>query len=86
MSSTTIIDKSNPIYMYNRVITYEDISFATGIHCMMMDNHKGLKEFINKHKYKQCSDFSRCLLVYNLSKQNNKLKVKYHSNYTSYNR
>lgn len=78
MSSTLIINKSNPVYIYNRVITFDGISFAMGIHSMMMGNHKGLKEFINKHKYNQCSDFSRCLLVYTLSKQNNKLKVTYH--------
>lgn len=40
MSSTLTIDKNNTIYMYNRIITYDNISFATGIHCMMDSSNK----------------------------------------------
>lgn len=64
MSSTLKVDKKRMIYVYNRIITFDDISFGTGIHCMMTSEHKLLKEFIKKHKYKNCSDFSRCLLLY----------------------
>lgn len=70
------------IYVYNRIITFEDISFATEIHCMMNSEHKLLKEFIKTHKYKKYSDFSRCLLLYSLSKNGNDLKVNYNNQYS----
>lgn len=81
MSSTLKVDEKRMIYVYNRIITFDDISFGTGIHCMMTSDNKLLKEFIKKHKYKNCSDFSRCLLLYDLSKKENDLKVNYNSQY-----
>ena len=81
MSSTLKVDKKRMIYVYNRIITFDDISFGTGIHCMMTSEHKLLKEFIKKHKYKNCSDFSRCLLLYDLSKKDNDLTVGYNNQY-----
>lgn len=81
MSSTLKVDKKRMIYVYNRIITFDDISFGTGIHCMMTSEHKLLKEFIKKHKYKNCSDFSRCLLLYDLSKKENDLTVGYNNQY-----
>ena len=53
MSSTLKIDKKRMIYFYNRIITFDDISFGTGIHCMMTSEHKLLQEFIKKHNYTQ---------------------------------
>ena len=81
MSSTLKVDKKRIIYVYNRIITFDDISFGTGIHCMMTSEHKLLKEFIKKHMYKNCSDFSRCLLLYDLSKKDNDLTVGYNNQY-----
>ena len=81
MSSTLKIDKKRMIYFYNRIITFDDISFGTGIHCMMTSEHKLLQEFIKKHNYKKISDFSRCLLLYNLSKKDNSIKVEYNNQY-----
>lgn len=81
MSSTLKVDKKRMIYVYNRIITFDNISFGTGIHCMMTSEHKLLKEFIKKHKYKNCSDFSRCLLLYGLSKKENDLKVSHNNQY-----
>ena len=79
MSSTLKIAKKRMIYFYNRIITFDDISFETGIHCMMTSEHKPLKKFIKKHNYKKVSDFSRCLLIYNLSKKDNNIQVKYNN-------
>ena len=56
MSSTLKVDKKRMIYFYNRIITFDDISFGTGIHCMMTSDHKLLKEFIRNHKYRKCSN------------------------------
>lgn len=81
MSSTLKVDKKRMIYFYNRIITFDDISFGTGIHCMMTSDHKLLKEFIRNHKYRNCSDFSRCLLLYDLSKKDNGLTVGYNNKY-----
>jgi hypothetical protein len=81
MSSTLKIDKKRMMYVYNRIITFDDISFGTGIHCMMSSEHRLLKEFIKNHKYNKCSDFSRCLLIYDLSKKENKLTVSYNNQY-----
>jgi hypothetical protein len=81
MSSTLKTDEKRMMYFYNRIITFDDISFGTGIHCMMSSEHKLLKEFIKNHKYNKCSDFSRCLLIYDLSKKENKLTVYYNNQY-----
>lgn len=48
---------------------------------MMSSEHKLLQEFIKNHKYKKCSDFSRCLLLYDLSKKENDLIVSYNNQY-----
>lgn len=81
MSSTLKVDKKRMIYFYNRIITFDDISFGTGIHCIMTSDHKLLKEFIRNHKYRNYSDFSRCLLLYDLSKKDNKLTVCHNNKY-----
>lgn len=81
MSSTLKVDKKRPLYMYNRIITVDEISFATGIHCMMTWENKILKEFLKKHKYSRCSDFSRCILLYEISKMEKNLKTSYNHQY-----
>ena len=81
MSSTLRVNKKKMIYVYNRIITFDDISFGTGIHCMMTSEHKLLKNFIKKHKYKNYSDFARCLLLYDISKSGNDLVVYYNNQY-----
>lgn len=81
MSSTLKVDKNKPVYMYNRIITVDDISFGAGIHCMMSWDNKYLKEFIKKHKYNRCSDFSRCLLLYDICKKEKKLSINYNNQY-----
>jgi hypothetical protein len=81
MSSTLKIDKKRMLYAYNRIITFDDISFGTGIHCIMSSNHKLLKEFIKNHKYNKYSDFSRCLFIYDLSKKENDLTISYNNQY-----
>lgn len=81
MSSTILIDEKIPIYVYNRVITYEDISFGTGIHCMFKGENKSLQNFIKTHKYYKCSDFSRCILLYMLFKENKNLKITFNNQY-----
>ncbi len=85
MSSTFKVNKKRTIYFYNRIITYDDISVGTGIHCMMTSDNKELMNFIKKHKYKNCNDFSRCLQLYSISKKEKDLKVTCNNQY-EYNR
>lgn len=81
MSSTLKIDKKRMVYVYNRIITFDDISFGTGIHCMMTSDNKFLKDFIKKHDYRKISDFSRCILLYDLSKKEKDLTVCYNNKF-----
>ena len=80
--SSTFNNKRNiDIYVYNRIITVDDISFMTGIHCMMTSKNNKLKRFIKKHNYKKCSDYSRCLLLYEISKTETDIKPVYNNHY-----
>ena len=81
LSSTIKIDKNETIYLYNRIITFDNISYFTGIHCMMTSKNKELMDFIKKHKYKSCSDFGRCLILYDISKKQENLQVSYNNQY-----
>lgn len=82
MSTSVVVDKKNYNYMYNRLITYDDITFGTGIHCIMRETHPGLLEFIKKYKKeKKRNSGHMCLSLYQMSKKNNKVKVTYNHNY-----
>ena len=68
-----IIDK---VYFYNRIITYEGISFTTAIRCVIQSDNKEVKKFIKKHKYNQNHPCIRCLRLYDISRQcNNKIGI-----------
>lgn len=81
LSSTYKLKNNKDIYLYNRIITYDDISFGSGIHCIMTSDNKELLYFIKRHNYKKFSDFSRCIMLYDISKGINNLVVNYHSKY-----
>lgn len=84
MSSTFHIDKKRKkkLYTYNRIITYEDISFATGIHCHFSSDSKSLMHFINTHNYKKYCSFIRCLLLYDIyKKEGSSIISKYNHTY-----
>lgn len=78
MSSTMKIDEKHSRYIYNRIITYEDISIGTGIHCMLSGDNKELQRFIKHHKYDECSHFARCIKLYEISKKDRRMKTKFH--------
>ena len=67
--------------MYNRIITLDDISYGTGIHCVMTSENKELMKFIKNHKYNKCSDFARCLLLYDICKREKNLVTSYNNRY-----
>lgn len=81
MSSTMKVDKKLTIYFYNRIITFDDISFGTGMHCVMTSDNKQLMEFLKKHKNKKRSDFARCILLYDIAKKEEVFKMNYNNSY-----
>lgn len=81
MSSTLRMDTKRFVYMYNRIITYDDISFGTGIHCTMTSQNNGLKRFLKKYKNKKISNIAKCLMLYIISKKENKLVVTHNESF-----
>ena len=81
-SSLELLYKDKEVYIYNRLITYDGITFGTGLPCSFVGNNKSLKEFIKKHKYNSCSDFSRCLMIYYIAKEND-IKANIYQNYNN---
>lgn len=82
LSSTYKPTSGKQIYLYNRIITIDDnISFGTGIHIYFRNNNKELQDFIKKHKYNKYSDFSRCIILYEISKKSNDINITFNYNY-----
>ncbi len=81
LSSSFKVENNPTLYTYNRIITYDNISYTTGIHCIMSSNNKKLMKFIDTHKYNECSDFSRCLMLYKISKQKQDVSVVFNHNF-----
>lgn len=57
------------IYIYNRLITYDGITFGTGIHLNIDSSNNKLIDFINNHDYINSSDLYRCMYLYDLFRQ-----------------
>lgn len=71
MSTTILIDKDNPKYIYNRIITYEDISFGTGIPCILDSSNKYFRRYLKeRNKNKNYNNFTKCLILYDIKKHN----------------
>lgn len=79
MSSLGKINENKNMYIYNRIINYEDISFGTGIPCIFLNNDKKIKMIIKKCK--NYSSFSKCLMFYKLVQEDNKISMKNYHNY-----
>ncbi len=74
--STFDVDKVNDKYYYNRIITYDGISFGTGIACSIKKNNEELKQFMKRYKKTKYSDFSRCIILYNIYKNEKRRRKK----------
>ena len=72
--SSTFGKKDYDVYIYNRLITYEDITFGTGMHIVASSNNKELLKFIKNHNFNKCSSYSRCLMLYYISKLDNTIQ------------
>ena len=58
--------KEKNLYVYNRLISYESITFGTGMHIKINSDDKKFKNFLKKHNYNKYSDLYRCLYLYYL--------------------
>ena len=67
-TSSSDIKEEDGAYIYNRIITCDGISFGSGLPIFLRDGCKRLEEFIKNHKYEECSDFTRCIISYEISK------------------
>ena len=81
MSCTSTIDNKKATYVYNRIITYDNISFGTGIPCIMTYKFKPLQKFIEKYKNKSISGFAKCLMLYDLSRKDDSVIINCNGNY-----
>ena len=81
LSITHIVDEKNPFYMYNRLITYDGITFGTGIHCMLTGENKKLNEYLKEKRYEKECPMVRCLSLYLISKEEKRLRVSYNGKY-----
>ena len=81
MSVNNIKNMKRKIYYYNRIITIDDISFATGIHCILTSDNKRFMDYIKKHRYKKESGCDRCIQLYKISKKEINFVVTYNNKY-----
>lgn len=72
------IKSSKNIYSYNRIITYEDISFSTALYFPFKSDNKELNDYLKKHKNKPYTEFIRTLDLYEIYKKTG-LTVKSHN-------
>lgn len=67
------ISDNKDVYLYNRIITYDDISFTTGLNCSFTPGNKKLKEYIKSNKFARSSSFINCLALYDIYKHSKKI-------------
>ncbi len=81
LSSSCHIDEKRKRYLYNRIITYEDVSFSSGLHYMFTSNSKEFLEFINSKKYQKYDGFVNCLVLYDLFHRDSSVQIVTNHNY-----
>lgn len=70
MSTSYInMDDKKPLYVYNRIIKYNDVYFCTGIPCFIDYDNKYLDYFIRDYRKNKYNDFVRCLILYDIYKK-----------------
>ena len=81
LSSSCRIDENKKRYLYSRIITYEDISFSSGLHYMFTSNSKEFLEFIDSKKYQKYDGFVNCLVLYDLFHRDSSVQIVTNHNY-----
>ncbi len=75
LSSTLKPNNKRKIYIYNRIITYDGLSFGTGINCIFSSESKKLMRFIKSNLYLQNSSFINCMILYEIYRNDNSIFV-----------
>ena len=68
LSISLFINNNPEMYMYNRIVLYNGVRFATGIPCIFYKMTKPLQKLIKECEEKNYPSYSRCIRFYNLSK------------------
>lgn len=84
MSSTFNLNENSEIYRYDRLITYDDITFATGIHCTLTKKNNKFKDFLKNRDNKKNNDIVNCLALYDISKSSNDIRSNYNIKFGRY--
>ena len=81
LSSSFIASDKIKLYIYNRIITYDDMTIATGLNCAFTSESEQLKKFLKKNKFKENSSFENTLMLYKMSKNDASVFIKVNDKY-----
>ncbi len=71
------------LYIYNRLITYDDMTIATGLNCAFTSESEQLKKFLKKNKFKENSSFENTLMLYKMSKNDASVFINVNDKYVN---
>ncbi len=81
LSLSFYVNHSPELYMYNRLIEYNGIRFASGIPCVFHKMTKPLQKLIKECEEKNYPSYSRCVRFYNLSKLSKNIFMTMNTNF-----
>lgn len=81
LSLSFYVNHSPELYMYNRLIEYKGVRFATGIPCVFHKMTKPLQKLIKECEEKNYPSYSRCIRFYNLSKLSKNISMTMNTNF-----
>lgn len=81
LSLSFYVNHSPELYMYNRLIEYNGIRFASGIPCVFHKMTKPLQKLIKECEEKNYPSYSRCVRFYNLSKLSKNISMTMNTNF-----
>ncbi len=83
LSSSYISSNEIKLYIYNRLITYDDTSIATGLNCAFTSKSKQFNNFLKKNKFKENSSFENTLMLYKMSKNDASVFINVNDKYVN---
>lgn len=67
--SSTLIAAECDLYIYNRIVKFEDIVFGTGIFPPFKASDKEFSDYLKSCKFKERNEFQRCIDLYEICKK-----------------
>ena len=83
LSSSFMAYDDIKLYIYNRVVTYDGMSFATGLNCAFTSESEQLKKFLKNNKFKENSSFENTLMLYKMSKNDDSVSINVNDKYVN---